>query len=314
MEVDIGSEFERWLWHPLTARLAVVVAGLIIIFIAIRLMRRTATRYVRGDSLRYRARKFVSFFGYLAALLFVALVFSDYLGGFAVAFGVVGAGIAFALQEVIVSIAGWSAVSFGGYYKVGDRIQLGGIKGDVIDIGILRTTLMEIGNWVEGDQYNGRIVRIANSFVFKEPVFNYSGEFPFLWDEIILPIKYGSDYELARDLISRVAEEVVGDYARAAKEAWAPVTRRYLIEDAALHPMTTMKADANSLEFTLRYVVDYKRRRSTKDRLFTRILEEIDKTADRVGIAAATVNIEKLAPIDVRLVSHPADGGDMRSP
>lgn len=314
MDVDIGSEFERWLWHPLTARLVLVLAGLIVIFIAIRLMRRTAGRYVRDDSLRYRARKFVSFFGYLAALLFVALVFSDYLGGFAVAFGVVGAGIAFALQEVIVSIAGWSAVSFGGYYKVGDRIQLGGIKGDVIDIGILRTTLMEIGNWVEGDQYNGRIVRIANSFVFKEPVFNYSGEFPFLWDEIMLPIKYGSDYQRARDLIARVAEEVVGDYARAAKEAWAPVTRRYLIEDAALQPMTTMKADANALEFTLRYVVDYKRRRSTKDRLFTRILEEIDKTADKVGIAAATVNIEKLAPIDVRLVSRQDHEEDIRSP
>ncbi|MBN1798381.1 MAG: mechanosensitive ion channel family protein [Spirochaetales bacterium] len=71
--------------------------------------------------------------------------------------------------------------------------QLGGIKGDVIDISILRTTLMEIGNWVDGDLYNGRVVRIANSFVFKEPVFNYSGDFPFLWDELTLPIRYGSD-------------------------------------------------------------------------------------------------------------------------
>lgn len=301
MDVDIGSEVERWLFHPLTARLLLALVGLIVILVAMRVMRRTATRYVSGDSLRYRARKFVSFFGYVAALLFVALVFSDYLGGFAVAFGVAGAGIAFALQEVIVSVAGWTAVSFGGYYKVGDRIQLGGTKGDVIDIGVLRTTIMQIGEWVDGDQYNGRIVRIANSFVFKEPVFNYSGEFPFLWDEIMVPIKYGSDYELARGLIARVAEEVVGDYAQAAKKAWGPVTRRYLIEDAALEPMTTMQANANWVEFTLRYVVDYKARRSTKDRLFTRILEEIDKSDDKVGIAAATLNIEKLAPIEVRL-------------
>jgi small-conductance mechanosensitive channel len=77
---------------------------------------------------------------------------------------------------VIISVAGWTAVSFGGFYKVGDRIQLGGIKGDVIDIGVLRTTIMQIGEWVDGDQYNGRIVRIANSIVFKEPVFNYSRE------------------------------------------------------------------------------------------------------------------------------------------
>jgi small-conductance mechanosensitive channel len=64
-------------------------------------------------------------------------------------------------------------------------VELGGIKGDVIDIGILRTTIMQIGEWVSGYQYNGRIVRVANSFVFKEPVFNYSAEFPFLWDEIM---------------------------------------------------------------------------------------------------------------------------------
>jgi small-conductance mechanosensitive channel len=80
---------------------------------------------------------------------------------------------------VIASVAGWMAVSFGGFYKVGDRVELGGIKGDVIDIGILRTTIMQIGEWVSSDQYNGRIVRVANSFVFKEPVFNYSAEFPF---------------------------------------------------------------------------------------------------------------------------------------
>jgi small-conductance mechanosensitive channel len=171
----------------------------------------------------------------------------------------------------------------------------------VIDIGILRTTIMQIGEWVSGDQYNGRIVRVANSFVFKEPVFNYSAEFPFLWDEIMVPIKYGSDYRLARELIERVADEVVGGYVHPAEQAWTPVTRRYLIEPASVRPTTFMIANQNWIEFTLRYVVDYKVRRSTKDRLFTRILEEIDKSADKVGIAAATLNIEKLAPLEVRL-------------
>jgi small-conductance mechanosensitive channel len=202
---------------------------------------------------------------------------------------------------VIASVAGWMAVSFGGFYKVGDRVELGGIKGDVIDIGILRTTIMQIGEWVSSDQYNGRIVRVANSFVFKEPVFNYSAEFPFLWDEIMLPIKYGSDYRLARELIERVADEIVGSYVHPAEQAWMPVTRRYLIEAASVHPTTFMIANQNWIEFTLRYVVDFKVRRLAKDRLFTRILEEIDKSADKVGIAASTLNIEKLAPLEVRI-------------
>lgn len=96
------------------------------------------------------------------------------------AIGVASASIAFALQEVIGSIAGWIAISFGNFYAPGERVQLGGIRGDVIDIGILRTTLMELGEWVASDLYTGRVVRIANSFVFKQPVFNYSGDFPFL--------------------------------------------------------------------------------------------------------------------------------------
>jgi hypothetical protein len=66
-------------------------------------------------------------------------------------------------------------------------------------------------------------------------------------------------------------------------------------------PTVTMIANQNWIEITLRYIVDYKQRRGTKDRLFTRILEEIDQTSDRVGIAAATLNIEKLAPLEIRL-------------
>lgn len=307
MAIEIEETFQDWLSHPTTAKLLILALGLIAIMVLARVLRNTITRYVPSDSARYQARKVVTFIGYLVAAIFVALVFSDQLGGLTVAFGVAGAGVAFALQEVIASIAGWVAVSFGGFYRVGDRVQLGGIKGDVIDIGVLRTTMMQVGEWVNSDQYNGRIVRVANSFVFKEPVFNYSGEFPFLWDEITVPIKYGSDYHLARDLIRKVAEEVVGDYARLAEKAWQPVTRRYLVETATVQPLVTMVATQASIGFTLRYVVQYKARRSTKDKLFTRILEEIDKNADRVGIAAATLNIEKVAPLELRLSSAAHD-------
>ena len=313
MENAMSAEFwqlvKAWLFDPLTGKIVLVVVGVTIIIAVMRLLRRTASRYLHDNTVRYRARKFLSLFSYAAAVVFVAVVFSDELGNFAVAFGVAGAGIAFALQEVIASVAGWMAVSFGGFYKVGDRVQLGGIKGDVIDIGILRTTVMQIGEWVKGDQYNGRIVRVANSFVFKEPVFNYSAEFPFLWDEIMLPIKYGSNYQLARQLIQNVADEVVGDYARSAQEAWAPVTRRYMIEPASVAPSVTIIANQNWIEFTLRYVVDYSERRSTKDRLYTRILEEIDKSSEQIGIAASTLYIEKLAPLEVRL-----SGNEQKSP
>lgn len=307
MNVEIEQTIARWLDNPLTGRLVIVLVGVTAIVIIVGFLRRTATRYIRDSGTRYQTRKVISFLGYMATVVFLALVFSDKLGGLTVALGVAGAGVAFALQEVIASVAGWIAVSFGGFYRVGDRVQLGGIKGDVIDIAVLRTTIMQIGEWVNGDQYNGRIVRVANSFVFKEPVYNYSGEFPFLWDEMNVPIDGDSDFLLARALIEKVAEEVVGEYTQLAGAAWQPITRRYLIEKASVQPKVTMSFDIDAIHFTLRYVVDYKVRRSTKDRLFTRILEEIRATEGRVQVASATLKIDEVPRLDVAIKGRQSD-------
>jgi len=290
--------FKDWLFDPVVSKIIFAIVGILIISVVIRFLQRSLSRYIRDSDTRYRARKFLAFIGYLLGIFFVAAVFSERLGGLHIAFGIVGAGVAFALQEVITSIAGFVAVSFGHFYKTGDRIRLAGIRGDVIDVGVLRTTLMECGEWVDGDLYNGRIVRIANSFVFKEPVFNYSADFPFLWDEITLPVKYGSDQRLVRDILQPVLDEIVGDYAVWAKETWKEMVKKYKIEDERVEPMITMTANDNWMEFCLRYVVDYKKRRSTKDKIFTRIIEEFDKTEGRVAIASTST--------DIKLVETPA--------
>ena len=156
-----------WLSDPLVAKLATALLGVGALILLVRLTQGSLIRRLDDPDSRYYGRKLVSLSGYAVGIVFLSLVFKDRLGGLTVAIGVASAGIAFALQEVIGSVAGWIAISFGGFYKPGDRVQLGGIKGDVIDIGILRTTLMELGEWVASDLYTGRIVRIANSFVFK---------------------------------------------------------------------------------------------------------------------------------------------------
>lgn len=151
------------------------------------------------------------------------------------------------------------AIMFGEFYNTGDRVQLGGIKGDVMDIGVLRTTIMETGQWVDGDLYSGRIVLIANSYVFKEPVFNYSGDFPFLWDEIKSPMQYGSDYAKAKEIILKSGVEVAGDLTVRSKEKWKTLQNKYRLEDAQTEPMITLVANGNWAEYTLRYVVGYKK-------------------------------------------------------
>ena len=111
-------------------------------------------------------------------------------------------------------------------YKPGDRIEINQVKGDVIDIGLTKTTLMEIGGWVSSDNYSGRIVQISNAFVFKGPVNNYSTDFPFVWDEISIPIHYDSNTQVANQIIAEVAETHLVDYAQYAKSHWKQMTKK----------------------------------------------------------------------------------------
>ena len=291
----------EWLFDPTVGKIVSVFAGVIIINILTRLVRRILLGHIESNGTRYRLRKLINAGSALVTILLITIVFSNKLGNLTVALGVAGAGIAFALQEVIASIAGWIAVSFGNFYSVGDRVQLGGIVGDVIDIGVLRTTIMETGQWVKGDLYNGRIVRVANSFVFKEPVFNYSGDFPFLWDEITVPVKYGSDYKLAREIMQKIAEKELGNLVPEAKKTWREMVNKYRIEDARIEPAVSLIANDNWLEFTVRYVTDYKRRRISKDILFTRIMEEFDATDGKVSMASATFHLVEAPVINVRM-------------
>jgi small-conductance mechanosensitive channel len=296
----MGEQLKSWLFDPTVDKFAAAVIAVIVVYALSRLAQRSVNRLVADSTSRYRGRKFVAFVGYFIAIAVVASIFSSRLGGLTVAFGVAGAGIAFALQEVIASTAGWVVVSVGNYYSIGDRVQLGGIKGDVIDVGILRTTLMEVGAWVNADLYNGRIVRIANSFVFKEPVFNYSADFPFLWDEITLPVRYGSDWEYARGVLSRVVDEICKDYALESAGAWRHAVNRYRLEEAKIEPMVTLAATDNWIQFTIRYIVDYRRRRVVRDRLFTRILEEVDKSRNRIRLASATFEVTNIPRLNLQ--------------
>ncbi|NJM98165.1 MAG: mechanosensitive ion channel [Phormidesmis sp. RL_2_1] len=301
---------ERWFSSPSFFRIVEVSIGIFLIVLFFNLMQRLLLAKIKDSDLRYRARKTIALISYFVIALFVAIVFSDRLGRLTVTFGVIGAGIAFALQEVIASFAGWSAIALGQFYKSGDRVLLGGIMGDVIDISLLRTTLMECGDWVKSDLYNGRIVRIANSFVFKEPVYNYSADFPFVWDEITIPVKYGSDHHLARALLSQAANDVMGEYVPQAQQRWNQMVKKYLIEDAQINPMISLVVNDNWLEFTVRFVVSYKLRRGKKDELYTRILDDFLATQGKVTFASTTIHLVEAPPLHVDLESRACERGN----
>jgi small-conductance mechanosensitive channel len=293
--------FNQWLADPAMKKLVASLVGLLVIGFVVQLLHRTVTHRIQQTGTRHRVRKLINFAGYLAGFLLVAFVLVEEKGHLTIAVGVATAAVAFSLQEVIASVAGWVEISFGRFYQVGDRVELGGIAGDVIDVNVLQTTLFELGQWIGGDQHNGRIVRVANSLVFQAPVFNYSADFPFLWDEITVPVKYGSDRPLARQILQQVTDEIVGPYIPAAQAMRDKLVKKYMIEALVVDTVVMMIANDNWIEYTVRYVVDYRTRRKTKDQIFERILDEFDRSEGRVAIASTTVQLVDLPQLDIRL-------------
>jgi small-conductance mechanosensitive channel len=265
------------------------VVGILLIHATFRVLEQTLPRRFGRADARYKVRKFIAFSGYLSILLFLAILFEDRLGRLSFALGVVGAGVAVALQDVLASIAGAFSIGFSKLYAVGDRIQIGDIRGDVIDIGLLRTTLMETGNWVGRDLYNGRIVRIPNSIVLKGSVFNYSQGFQFVWDEIKVVFTTTSDCQFGREMLLRVAKEAIGEYLVAAESSWKAMSDIYESANPSLEPTVALVVDAGNLEFAVSYAVDYRKPTAMKDQLFTKIVHEVADSNGRLEWASSSV-------------------------
>jgi small-conductance mechanosensitive channel len=159
---------------------------------------------------------------------------------------------------------------------------------------------MEIGQWVSSDNYSGRIVKLSNAFVFKGPVYNYSKDFPFVWDEFNLPIRYGSDVELTKTIMLKTALDILSDYVSSSVTEWNQVVNKYYIENAQVNPTLAITMTDNWIQFNLRYIVDYKKRRFTKHLLNETIANEIKKTNGKVQLASTTFEIVNIPDINVK--------------
>jgi small-conductance mechanosensitive channel len=296
--------FKQTMSLGLVGKCVAAILGILLIHGAFHLLEQTLPRHFGRADARYKVRKFVVFTGYLVILLFLAILFEDRLGRLSFALGVAGAGVAVALQDLLASIAGAFSIAFSKLYVVGDRVQIGETRGDVIDIGLLRTTLMEVGSWVGRDLYSGRIVRIPNNAVLKASVFNYSQGFRFIWDQIKVVFTITSDATLARTTLLRVANEVIGEYLVAAQNSWNAVSDDYRTENPPIEPVVALAVNA-SLEFTVNYVVDYTKRTEMQDRLFTKIVEEVANSDGRLAWNSSGVTVINQVPNPDPLATRP---------
>ena len=299
--MEILENISRWMnEHPISSSVIKYLIWAVFILLTIAFLRRLLRKKLPDTTIRYKSQKAVEFFGYSLLLIITISFFTGNIKDFALAIGLLTAGITITLQELILSVAGSFYIFFVGVYKPGDRIEINNIKGDVIDIDSMYTTMMEIGEWVSSDNYSGRIVKLSNAFVFKGPVYNYSKDFPFVWDEFNLPIRYGSDMELAKSIVVRIASETLSDFVSESISEWNQVVNKYYIENAQVDPTLAISLTDNWIQFNIRYIVDYKKRRLTKHILSELIGKEIQKTNGKVQLASATFEIVQIPNINIK--------------
>ena len=242
---------------------------------------------------------------FLVGTLLILMIWLGPGSNFTVAMGILGAGIAFASQELIGSFTGYLSIVTGNLYRIGDRVRIGDVMGDVLDISMLRTTVMEIGAWVHAEQYTGRTVNIANRAIFADPVFNYTQQWPYLWDEITIPITYTSDWEHAQEIILEHAEQYTAHVQPDAQAGLQELMKRYPVRESSVAPRIYLVMTDNWIEMTLRYIVEARERRKIAAELHQDLLEHFEAEPE-ITIASATFEIVGVPPLesDVRL----ADG------
>lgn len=291
----IKTPMEQFLIHvaslSLTAKLIYSLLGVFLTWSVFSLLERTLSRRIGRGGQRYRVHKMVTTSAYIIIFALITILFADRLKHAGFAAGLFGAGVVVAMQDIVSSFGGFVSIGFSNLYRVGDRIQVNEIKGDVVDISVMRTTILETGDWVSGDFYNGRIVRIPNSTVLKGLVFNYSQGFRFLWDEIKIRLKSDSDQWEAREMLLQVGKETISDYLIEAQAAWKQIAENYRVENPLLQPTVTLQASGGTLEFSLSYIVDYRQRTVVKDRLFTKIVDEVSNSNGALAWAPSSSTI-----------------------
>jgi small-conductance mechanosensitive channel len=253
-----------------------VSAGIVVAAIAVGWLADRAIRVrVAGDYERFYGRKFVRYGIVVVVAIALLVTWQPFGTGLAAAFGLAAAGITFAMQEVIGALAGWFNITVGRIFTIGDRIQMAGVRGDVIDISPMRTKLMEIGsedqhtNWVGGRQHTGRMVAISNKATFTEPVYNFSSFFDFIWEELDVLVPHHEDRELAASILREEAERI-SDLDEALAEM-RRLRRRFPVPEAELLPRVFARIEDDGVRLAARFVVPTRTARSVKDELARRV-------------------------------------------
>lgn len=269
--------FEQWAQLNITAALLnqwveTVLAVVVLLFLRWLLLRMVGRRG-RTIETQYWGVKVINYAIWLVIALAVGWIWRDDVKSLLTFLGLLTAGIAIALRNPVLSLIGWFFILFRRTFEVGDRIEIDGHVGDVIDISIFQFTLLEVGNWVSGEQTSGRILHVPNNKVFSDVFANYTAEFPYVWHEMQVVVPVDSNWQKAKTLLTEILNRHAGEVAAEA-EAWAaqPGNHRFLVVYGTLTPIVYTRVEPDGVHLTLRYLTYARQRRVLESEIWEDIL------------------------------------------
>lgn len=275
--------------------LAIRLAGTILVLAATLILsaigRRIALATFDEQERQYKASKWLSRVLWFLGLIVIVTLWSPDASQFITVLTIIGAGLAVALRDVLLSFVGWVHLQLHPPYRRGDRIEVNQVRGDVVDIGLTQTTMLEIGEWVEANQSTGRLVHLPNGWIYQHGVKNYTEGFEYLWFEQSVIVTFDSNWERAREIILEIAETEVPNCEDEAREQLRQMTSEYLVQMNVLSPYVYVSLADSGIKLTLRHLTAARGRRTVRHELITKILGRFQAHSD-IHIAYPTYRIE----------------------
>ena len=264
----------------LTTKIISTFLVIIFLFLIQKLILKIAHDNVQDHTSRYIWQKSLVYITVALAIIFICEIWLKDYRNLSTILGFLSAGLAITLKDLIVNITGWFFIIWRKPFYLGDRIQIEEHKGDVVDIRLFQFSLLEIGNWVDAEQFTGRIIHVPNGKIFTELVFNYNRGFKFIWDELPILITNESNWKKAKDILQKITEKYTIHLIEKAKEDLTEASKKFFIKVTSLDPTVHTKIEPFGTSLTLRYLCLPHERRNTNELISEAILEEFEKHED----------------------------------
>jgi small-conductance mechanosensitive channel len=261
-------------------KIIVSVIIIIVILIIQRLLKKLLINRIEDLKVRYQWQKISLYLAVFLIIISLSNLWLELFGSMGTFLGLLSAGIAIALKDPLVNMVSWAFILIRQPFKVGDRIQIGKVAGDVIDIRLFQFSIMEIGNWVDAEQSTGRIIHIPNGIVFTEPQANYTAEFQYIWNEIPVLVTFESDWKKAKQILTDIINKHGVLFSEGAERQLIEAAKKFLIFYSKLTPIVYTSVKDSGVMLTMRYMCNPRERRMTEEKIWEDVLNKFAECDD----------------------------------